>query len=216
MNPVRKARETKRPGHTRKWVVAVSVLFLVSILLVAGYFWYPKTSVNSQQGETSPFEVFTDHYLRIMHNLNLSQTKTTMSSLLSPSYNQTSLFAWEQSKLQFVQDPAGWFDDPFQILNSGKGVCEQFSVVYVSACLALGYQSRLVVAVDSARWTFIHVWAEDYYNGTWVHVDPSDSLWNNPSRYQSWDWGYAIGSGVKIYAFEDGIFKDVTSIYRAP
>ena len=48
-------------------------------------------------------------------------------------------------------------------------------------------------------------------NGTWVHVDPSDKVWNNPSRYQSWDWGSAIGSDVKIYAFEDGTFQDVTS-----
>ena len=237
MSPVRKARVTRKHRQTRKWVIAVSVLILVSTLLAVGYLWYTQNSVNSHQDmpsisaspvpassvpasptadSASAFEVFTDHYLGIMHNLNSSQTKTTMASLLNPSYNQTSLFTWEQSKLTFIQDPAGWLDDPFQILNSGKGICEQFSVVYVSACLALGYQSRLVVAADATSWNFIHVWAEDYYNGTWVHVDPSDKVWNDPSRYQSWDWGHAIGSGVKIYAFEDGIFQDVTSIYSAP
>ena len=236
MSPVRKTRAARKHRQTRKWVIAVSVFTLVSMLLAVGYLRYTQT-VNSHQdapsisaspvsassvpasptaGSPSAFEVFTDHYLGIMHNLNSSQTKTKMASLLNPSYNQTSLFTWEQSKLTFIQDPAGWFDDPFQILNSSKGICEQFSVVYVSACLALGYQSRLVVAADATSWNFIHVWAEDYYNGTWVHVDPSDKVWNDPSRYQSWSWGHVIGSGVKIYAFEDGIFQDVTSIYSAP
>ena len=85
----------------------------------------------------------------------------------------------------------------------------------MSACLSLGYQSRLVVAVDSSSWTFIHTWAEDYYNGNWVHVDPSDSVWNNPSRYLSWDWGKYLGSQVRVYAFEDGSFQDVTASYAA-
>ena len=34
---------------------------------------------------------------------------------------------------------------PTRILNSGDGICVQRSIVYVSACLALGYPSRLVV-----------------------------------------------------------------------
>jgi transglutaminase-like putative cysteine protease len=148
-----------------------------------------------------------------MHNLNSTQTKTTMASQLDSHYNQTDLFGWEQTKLTFANDPNGFFEDPTQILNSGKGICVQWSEVYVSACLALGYQSRLVVAVDTSTWSYIHVWAEDYYNGTWVHVDPSDKVWNQPSRYQSWDWGSAIGSTVKIYAFEDSTFQDVTSSY---
>jgi hypothetical protein len=161
------------------------------------------------------FKAFTDHYLGIMKNLNSSETKAEMAAQLDPSCNQTDLFVWEQSKLTFAQDPTGWFEDPTQILNSGRGICVQWSIVYVSACLALGYQSRLVVAADTTNWNYIHVWAEDYYNGTWVHVDPSDKVWNNPSRYQSWDWGSAIGSGVKIYAFEDGTFQDVTATYSA-
>jgi transglutaminase-like putative cysteine protease len=148
-----------------------------------------------------------------MKNLNSTQTKAEMTSQLNPSYNQTDLFTWEASKLTFNQSQTGWYEDPLQILNDGKGICVQWSIVYVSACLALGYQSRLVVAADT-NWNFIHVWAEDYYNGSWVHVDPSDKVWNDPSRYQSWGWGN-IGTDVKIYAFEDGTFQDVTSTYAA-
>jgi transglutaminase-like putative cysteine protease len=214
MSPARKVRATRRHRHTRRWIVVVSVLLIIVTLLTVAYLWYPKNEPNAVNNDPA-FKAFTDHYLGIMKNLNSSETKAEMAAQLDPSCNQTDLFTWEQSKLTFTQDPAGWFEDPTQILNSGDGICVQWSIVYVSACLALGYQSRLVVAADTTGWSFIHVWAEDYYNGTWVHVDPSDRVWNNPSRYQSWDWGSAIGSGVKIYAFEDGTFQDVTATYSA-
>lgn len=239
MFPVKKTRIAKKRKQTRKWLIAVSVLLLVALLLAVAYVWSPKNSADSvnSQLDTSPspsateqqqdavptstanvpsaYASFTDHYLDVMQNLNSTPTKTKMATLLNPTYNQTDLFTWEKTKLTFAQDPAGFFEDPAQILNRGKGICVQWSIVYVSACLALGYQSRLVVAVDASGWSFIHVWAEDYFNGTWVHVDPSDSVWNNPSRYQSWDWGQYIGSQVKVYAFEDGAFHDVTFTYDA-
>jgi hypothetical protein len=204
MTHVRKARATRRHRQTRRRTIIVSVLLILAGFFAILYFWFPMK--NEQEG-------FRDHYLGIMKNLNSSATKLTIATELDPRYNLTDLFAWEQSRLTFAQDPAGWFEDPVEILKSGKGICEQFSIVYVSACLALGYQSRLVVAVNTTNWNFIHVWAEDYFNGTWVHVDPSDQVWNKPSRYQDWDWGKSIGMGVKIYAFEDGKSEEVTSTY---
>jgi transglutaminase-like putative cysteine protease len=161
------------------------------------------------------FQTLAANYLRVMKNLNSTQTKAKMAALLNPSYNQTDLFAWESSKLKFANDPAGQIEDPFQILADGEGICVQWSIVYVSACLALGYQSRLVVAVDTSTWAFIHTWAEDYYNRSWVPVDPSDKAWNQPLTYLSWDWGPNIGGVVRIYAFEDGSFQDVTATYSA-
>jgi transglutaminase-like putative cysteine protease len=219
MNASRKTHAARRHRQTHKWLVVVSVLILIAMLVTVAYFWYPASSSKPANSELNNmpagFKTLAADYLEVMKNLNSSQTKTKMASLLDPKYNQTDLFTWEQGKLTFVQDPAGWFEDPTQILDSGKGICVQWSIVYVSACLALGYQSRLVVAVDTTSWSFIHTWAEDYYNGSWVHVDPSDKVWNNPSRYQSWDWGKNIGSTVRIYAFEDGTFQDVTSTYSA-
>jgi transglutaminase-like putative cysteine protease len=229
MCPARKARSKNR-NQTRRWIVAVSVLLLAALLVGVAYVRYPRSSADSVNNEhtaspvptagqspqivpPSPFKTFTNHYLAVMRTLNSTQTKNQMAPLLNPSYNQTDLFAWEKTKLTFAQDPAGFFETPAQILNAGKGICVQWSVVYVSACLALGYQSRLVVAVDASSWNFIHTWAEDYYNGTWVSVDPSDAAWNMPYRYQSWDWGTYLGSGVQVYAFEDGTFQDVTATY---
>jgi hypothetical protein len=61
-----------------------------------------------------------------------------MATLLNSSFNQTDLFGWEKSKLTFASDPAGFFEGPVQVLGNGKGIGVQWSVVYVSACLALG------------------------------------------------------------------------------
>jgi hypothetical protein len=207
MNPVRKVRAARKRKRTRRNLIVVSALLLFVGLFAILYFWFPMK--NEAEGS----QAVRDHYLGIMKNLNSSETKLKVASELDRKYNFTDLFVWEQSRLTFAQDPAGWFEDPVEILKSGKGICAQFSIVYVSACLALGYESRLVVATNTTNWNFIHVWAEDYFNGSWVHVDPSDQVWNKPSRYQDWDWGKRIGLDVKIYAFEDGKFEEVTSTY---
>jgi hypothetical protein len=207
MNPVRKVRAARKRKRTRRNLIVVSALLLLAGLFAILYFWFPI------KNEAEGFQTFRDRYIGIMKNLNSSETKLKVAPELDRRYNFTDLFAWEQSRLTFAQDPAGWFEDPVEILKSGKGICAQFSIVYVSACLALGYESRLVVATNTTNWKFIHVWAEDYFNGSWVHVDPSDQVWNKPSRYQDWDWGKHIGLDVKIYAFEDGKFEEVTSTY---
>ena len=228
MCPVKKAGPAKKHGSTRKWMVALAAVLLIALIVGAAYLWVPggnKPADNQQNSRLtaelnimpSGFKSLAQDYLGVMKNLNSSQTKTKMAAMLNPAYNQTDLFRWETSKMSFANDPAGWFEDPFQILNRGMGICVQWSIVYVSACLALGYPSRLVVAVDTTSWTYIHTWAEDYYHGSWVHVDPSDRVWNDPSRYlgPSWDWGKYIGSTVRVYAFEDGSFQDVTATYSA-
>ena len=218
MCPGGKVRSARRRRHSRRWIIVAVAVFLIVTLLTVAYIVYPQNSkgnkdANSVINNNPAFTAFTQHYLALMKSLNSTQTKTAMAAQLNPNYNQTDLFTWQQTKMVFAQDTTSWLEDPIKILNSGDGICVQWSIVYVSACLALGYQSRIVVAADTSNWNFIHTWAEDYYNGSWVHVDPSDKVWNNPSHYSSWDWGKYIGSDVKIYAFEDGTFQDVTSTY---
>ena len=217
MCPGGKVRSARQHRNTRRWIILTAALLLTISLLSVAYIKFPtnnKVNNNANVAINNPaFTTFTQHYLDLMKTLNSTQTKTEMATQLNPNNNQTDLFTWQQTKMVFAQDTNGWLEDPIKILNSGNGICVQWSIVYVSACLALGYQSRIVVAADTSNWNFIHTWAEDYYNGTWVHVDPSDKVWNNPSHYQSWDWGKYIGSDVKIYAFEDDTFQDVTSTY---
>jgi transglutaminase-like putative cysteine protease len=202
--------QKKRSG--KLWL-AGAVLVVIVLAATAAYVCYPRNQPNTEAAVPDGLKTLAAKYRSIMANLNSSHTRTEIATKLNPSYNQTDLFAWEHSKMAFASDQTGWYTDPTTILDRGTGICTQWSIVYVSACLALNYQSRLVMAVDTASWQYIHVWAEDYTGGKWVHVDPSDSVWDNPARYQSWDWGSGIGSTVRIYAFEDNAYYDVTSSY---
>jgi len=226
MKSASKVQPIKNRKKKNSWLVVFYAVLLIGVIVTVAFVWGPASNKPANKAQSNAlnnelnsmpggFKPFAENYLVVMQNLNSSQTKAKMATLLNPSYNQTDLFAWEGSKLTFADDPAGTFEDPFQILADGEGICLQWSIVYVSACLALGYQSRLVVAVYTSTWTFIHVWAQDYYNGSWVTVDPSDKAWNSPSTYLSWDWGTYIGSTVRIYAFGDGSFQDVTATYSA-
>lgn len=200
----------KRSG--KLWIGG-AVLVVIVLTATAAYVCYPKNQPSTEAAVPDGLKALAAEYMGIMQDLNSSQTKAEMAAKLDPHYNQTDLFAWEHSKMTFASDQTGWYTNPTEILSHGTGICTQWSIVYVSACLALNYPSRLVMAVDTSSWQYIHVWAEDYTGGKWVHVDPSDSVWDNPARYQSWDWGAGIGSTVRIYAFEDNSYYDVTSSY---
>lgn len=202
--------QKKRSG--KLWITGLCLVLIV-IAATAAYVCYPKNQQSTDTVVPDGLKALASEYMGIMRNLNSSQTRTEMAVTLDPSYNQTDLFAWEHSKMKFESDQTGWYTDPTEILSRGTGICTQWSIVYVSACLALNHQSRLVMAVDTNSWQYIHVWAEDYCGGRWVHVDPSDSVWDNPARYQSWEWGAGIGSTVRIYAFEGNAYYDVTSSY---
>lgn len=194
--------------HSRLFV-SLALIFVVAVSVVYVWFiWLP-------QQERASFE---NHYLSIMKTLNSTETKTEVASWFERDYNCTELYEWIHEKLEFVpvNETFERHTDPSEILESGKGRCEEFSILYVAACLAHGYQSRIVVAVDiSNSRNFIgqHVWAEVKLDG-WVHVDPSDRVWNEPHRYEKWNWGKDIGSNVMIYAFEEGRYEDVTLNYK--
>jgi len=187
-------------------------LFIILILVIAFVF---ILLVLLPLLERTSFE---NHYLGIMKNLNSTETKSKVRSWFERDYNFTELYGWVHEKLEFVpvNETFERHTDPSEILESGKGRCEEFSILYVATCLAHGYQSRVIVAVDVGnpiKWIGQHVWAEVKLN-VWVHVDPSDRVWNEPYRYEAWVWGKDIGSKIKIYAFEDGKYEDVTLTYK--
>jgi hypothetical protein len=107
-------------------VAVFSVVLVLAGSLVAAYLW--SSANNGSEG----FRVFRDHYLGIMSNLDSGGTKSSLVLRLGGEYNFADLFGWEHSKLSFSQDSAGWFEDPIDILNEGKGICVQFRVL--SSC----------------------------------------------------------------------------------
>lgn len=156
--------------------------------------------------------------LNMIKNLNSDGTKTALRNMFDRTYNFTELYQWEHTKVKFVNNET--FErssDPLRILQTGKGKCGEFSVLYAALCLAHGYQSRLVLAIDvnyRVLWFPQHEWAEVRIGDQWIHVDPSDQVWNEPSHYKTWPWAKGVGSNVRIYAFEDGKITDVTQYYK--
>ena len=86
MNPVRKVHPTKRHRQNKRWITFFSALLLIVMIGAVAYFWYPtnnKSAINEPEG----FKTLTAHYLAVMKNLNLSETKASIASQLDPSSN---------------------------------------------------------------------------------------------------------------------------------
>lgn len=158
---------------------------------------------------------FQAHYLSVMKNLNSPETKAYMLNKITGTYNFTELLDWTNQHLNWSEENFARYSSPQQILDQGKGKCEEFAIVYVSACLALGYEARIVVARQFYLGPLygFHVCTEVKWNGVWTQTDPSPtSFWNDTSRYKSWNWGpRAI---LAVSAFEDNRIEDVSARYR--
>ena len=174
-------RTGKNSAMKRKLLATALILISVYALL---FIWL-------QQKERVSFE---SHFLNIMKRLNTIENRTRVRSWFQRPYNFTELCQWVHANLEFVpfNETFERHTDPAEILHSGKGRCEEFSILYVSACLAHEHQGRLVAATDVSNPLNLyvpHVWTEVELSGYWVHVDPSEQRWNETNMYQSWKWG---------------------------
>jgi len=185
----------------RQLVVCIFLIVLLSLLTLFYVFQIPIREY-----------FFKSKYLEIMNNLNSPDRKAIIRGNLTSSYNFTGLFIWEHSYVKWVPMNQTFprSSDPVEILTNGKGRCGEFSILYVSACLSLGYEARLLAAVRP-DYSELHNFAEVKLNNSWIHVDPTDQEWNQSSMYASW-WGQ-IGKDAQIFAFEVGKCENVTSRY---
>jgi hypothetical protein len=179
------------------FAIVLGVLLTVSILSSVFLFVIlPKIIWQNQINQ----------YIGIMKNLNQTETKSKLRALFDRNYNFTELLVWEHERLTYVEERK-IRQDPFEILEYGKGKCEEFSILYVALCLAHGYQARLVFDIYGD-----HAWAEVKIQGNWTHVDPKEKKIDDPYMYQR-DWHKEL---KLVLAFEDSRFEDVTSKYRRP
>jgi len=143
-------------------------------------------------------------YLEIMRTVD--QTRNETKTMFERSYSYSELLEWEHERLNYAsQSNIMRHTDPLQIVNYGKGRCQEFSILYVALCLANGYESRFVIDLLGD-----HTWAEIKLQGIWTHVDPTEKRVNDPYMYER-DWHKNI---ELVYAFEDGFCEDVTNNYR--
>lgn len=193
----------------KRLLSSIVVIFVLLVAVIVTLFvWIPHYR----------YIVFENHFLEIMKQLNCTESKAEVRSWFVSQLNFTEIYDWVHEKLEFVpfNETFERHTVPFEILDSGKGRCEEFGILYVATCLAHGYESRLVVSIEVGNplvLTGLHVWAEVELNATWVHVDPSERRWNEPHMYENWSWGKDIGLSVKIYAFKEEECEDVTLVY---
>lgn len=172
------------------------IVFAIVVLVIV--FFYLILPIIS-------LELIKKQYFEIMNNLNSIETKSGLRALFNRDYNYSELLIWEHERLIYTNERIERHQDPFQIIEYGKGRCEEFAILYVGLCIAHGYQSRLVVDVYGD-----HVWAEVYLHGRWVHVDPTEKIIDDPYMYER-DWKKDV---ILVYAFEYGKVEDVTINYK--
>jgi len=190
-----------RPKFLRKFIKILICVSIIAVVVIAVFY--------------GSWIYFQTYYLGVMKDLNSSETKADVRDKINGTYNFIELLNWTSKNLNWSEESFTRYSKPQQILNQGKGRCEEFTIVYVAACLALGYDARIVVSRQFYQILVhgFHVWAEVKLNGVWTHVDPSPTaFWNDTSRYGSWNWGPRIT--LNVFAFEDGKIKDVTSRYK--
>jgi hypothetical protein len=75
---------------------------------------------------------------------------------------------------------------PVEVLDSGKGECIEFSMLYVSMCRAAGVPARIVWGDGYFSKNFTgHVWAEFYDNEKWISVDMTKMITEHAGPAQS-------------------------------
>jgi len=191
----------RRPKLSKKLIKVIICVSMIIVVVVVVFY-----------GSWIDFKTY---YLGVMKELNSFETKAYMRNKINGTYNFIELLNWTNQNLNWSGESFTRYSKPQQILNQGKGRCEEFAIVYVAACLALGYEARIVVSRQFYHILVrgFHTWAEVKVNGVWTHVDPSPTaFWNDTSRYRTWDWGPRIT--LKVFAFEDGKIEDVTSKYK--
>lgn len=116
------------------------------------------------------------------------------------------LALWVNQHLTYDSSLAGSLKDAKWILKNRRGVCAEYSTLFIAFARSLGIPARFVsgMAYDDERGGWIgHAWAEVYI-GEWVPVDPT---WKPP------EIGYLDASHLEILKyFDDETFDNVYAL----
>lgn len=157
-------------------------------------------------------------YLQALRDFCTNELHDSIENL-----NYSELVAWEHKYLRYTPNQFTRRELPIDILQLyitdgiAFGRCGEFALCYNGLCLANGYKTRLVLDESKATGNKLagdHLWVEIEINGTWTHVDPTESRFNDPKMYVK-DWNKEINNVVAITKDDSGkiITLDVTKNY---
>ena len=214
-----------RLSEPRTIFVLLIAILLVVACFITGYAWGYLSGVND--GRTSVIEKIL-YAEGVLLNSSSGDILTELRHNFPERLNHTELLTWESTTLNYTQKPIEKrTTNPIEILKRGLGKCGEFSIVYVSICLANDIPARLVtdLVID-------HMWAEanpSKDGRTWVHVEPTDSCVriqkeekgiydspatvNNPSLYKAKNFQMVLA--FQVTEKRQVLIIDRTSFYKS-
>jgi len=97
---------------------------------------------------------------------------------------------------------------PQLMFESGLGKCEEFTVVAGAMAVSLGYDVRIVKVYPSGDHAFLEVWIDN----DWIHLDPSEKLFDDPGFYVRKDRPMGQVIAFPLMDREDVTVKYLSSI----
>ena len=128
------------------------------------------------------------------------------------NYSIEELFEWTNHYLNWSDSISGNRpSDPREVLKSGEGQCQEYSLLFASACVATNKDVRIVVCEKSNFLNGHHAWNQVILDGSWVDVDSSLSKVNSLETYHGWFWWADVGEDCFVFSFDlDGKCEDIT------
>lgn len=87
------------------------------------------------------------------------------------------LLAFVRDNIRYVGDTNGveLLHDPVTLLQTGAGDCDDKAILLVSLLGSINHDTRFI-AVSYQPGFFSHVWVQDYLNGKWVDLEPTEPI----------------------------------------
>jgi len=208
----------------KRLVVSCTIIAIVLVSFVGLYHWL---NYQYNEGQISVVE-YIAYNEEVVRNFSSPEVIMNLSTMFPQKFNYTDLLYWEGRRLNYTENRI-WHADPIEILSYGKGACGEFSILYVSICLANDIPARLVMTAYLIPNAVDHSWAEinPLKDGkTWIHVEVTDACdsikrtgsldpltINNTSYYKSRH--YRMLFAYQLDANRNVIITDRTAVYSS-
>lgn len=87
------------------------------------------------------------------------------------------ILGFVRDEIRYVKDTDGveLLHDPVTLLQLGAGDCDDKAILLASLLGSIGHQTRFI-AISFEPNIYCHVWLQDYLNGKWVDLEPTEPI----------------------------------------